>query len=71
MCLCTIAAEYNEPLQAAHAHIDDYRYVTGICGAAMLPKLDLSDQLQRRGITSASSIRLRSADVFVYYRRRV
>ncbi len=46
MCLSTIAAEYNEPLQAAHAHIDDDRYVTGICGAATQPKLDLSDQLR-------------------------
>ncbi len=71
MCLCTIAAEYNEPLQAAHAHIDHDRYVMGICGAAMHKKIDLSDQLRRRGITSASSIRLRSANVFVYYRRRV
>ncbi len=71
MCLSTIAAEYSEPRQAAYAHIGGDRYVMGICGAAMLPELDLSDQLRRGGITSVCSIRLRSANVFVYYRRRV
>ncbi len=34
MCLYSIATEYNGPLEAAHAQIDDDRYDMVECGAA-------------------------------------
>ncbi len=54
MSLYTIAAKYNGPLEAAHAHNDDDRYDMVDCGAAGQLILDLSDQdqLRRRNIAS-------------------
>ena len=46
MSLYSIAAEYNEPLAAAHARNDDDRYDLVVCGAAGQPTLDLSYQLR-------------------------
>ena len=45
MSFSLITTEYFEPLEAAHAHIDDNRYDTAECGAAGQLKLDLSEQL--------------------------
>ena len=71
MCLYTITAEYNGPLEAAHTQFDDDRYNTAKRGAAGQPTLDLSDQLRDCSIASAQAILLRSANVLVYYHRRV
>ena len=65
MCLYSITADYNEPLEAAQAHIDDERYDRVQCGAAGQPKLDLLDQLRGCSIASTQAIRLRSANVLV------
>ena len=71
MCLYTITADYNGPLEAAHARNDDDRYDLVDCGAAGQPTLDLSDQLRGCCITSKYASRLRSANVLVYYHRRL
>ena len=65
MSLDSIAAEYNEPLAAAHAPIDDDRYDLVGCGAAGQPKLDLSEQLRGCSIASTHAIRLSSANELV------
>ena len=65
MCLYSIATEYNGPLEAAHAQIDDDRYDMVECGAAGKPTLDLSDQLQSCSIASTHNYRLSSANVLV------
>ena len=45
MSFYSIAAKYNGPLEAAHAHIDDDRYdIDSWCAAGEL-RMDLSDQL--------------------------
>ena len=41
MCLYTIATEYNGPLEAAHAHIDDVGSDMDDCNAAGKFKWDL------------------------------
>ena len=71
MCLYSITTDYNEPLEAAHAHIDDERYDRVQCGAAGQPKLDLSDQLRGCSIASTQAIRLRSANELVFYPPRL
>ena len=66
MCLYNIATEYNGPLEAAHAQIDDDRYdMVGECGAAGKPTLDLSDQLRGCSIASTNNYRMSSANVLV------
>ena len=70
MSLYSIAAKYNEPLEAAHALIDDDRYDMGLCGAAGQPKLDLSDQLRRCSMPSTNAIRLSSANVLLCNRHQ-
>ena len=42
MSFASIIRKYNEPLEAAHAHIDDDRYDLVEYGAASQPTLDLS-----------------------------
>ncbi len=71
MCLYSVAAKYNVPLEAAHAHIHDDRYDMVKCGAAGQSKLDLSYQLRLCSIPSTSAIQLSSANVLLYYRRQV
>ena len=71
MSFYSIAAKYNGPLEAAHVNIDDERYDSVVCSAAGQPTLDLSDQLRGCSIASVQAILLRSANVFVYYHRRV
>ena len=45
MCLFSIATEYDRPLEAAHAHIDDGEYdKVGLCEAGQ-PRLYFSGQL--------------------------
>ena len=65
MSLYSIAAKYNGPLEAAHAHIDDDRFDMANCGAAGQLQLDLSDQLRGCSIASTKAIRLRSANELV------
>ncbi len=55
MCLYSIATEYNGPLEAAHAQIDDDRYDMVECGAAGKPTVDLSDQLHCSNIAPTST----------------
>ncbi len=57
MCLYSIATEYNGPLEAAHAQIDDDRYDMVECAAAGKPTLDLSDQLQGCSIAPTHNYR--------------
>ena len=71
MCLYTIAAKYNGPLDAVHAHSNDDRYDLVQSGIAGQPTLDLSDQLRGCSIASEDAIRLRSTNVLVYHRRQV
>ena len=65
MCLYSIATEYNGPLEAAHAQIDDDRYDIVECGAAGKPTLDLSDQLRGCSIAPMHSYRMGSPNVLV------
>ncbi len=51
----SIATEYNGPLEAAYAHIDDDRYDMVECGSAGQPKSDISDQLRRCSIPSTDA----------------
>ncbi len=71
MCLYTITADYNGPLEAAHARNDDDRYDLVGCGAFGQPTLDLSYQLRDCSIASTDAKRLSSANVLVYYHRRL
>ena len=71
MSLFTIATEYNEQLEAAHARNDDDRYDLVECAAAGQPALDLSNQLRDCSIATAQAILLYSANELVYYRHRV
>ena len=71
MCLYTITAEYNGPLEAAHDQIDDDNDEMVIFSAAGQLKLDLSDQLRGCSIASTYTILLISANVLVCYRHRV
>ncbi len=70
MCFYAIAAEYNGPLEAADAHIDDDRYDMVELGPAGQPKLDLSDQLRRCSNPSTNATRLSSANVLLCNRRQ-
>ncbi len=66
MCLYGIAAEYNGPLEAAHAQIDDdRRYDMVECGAAGKPTRNLSDQLHGCNIAPTHNYRMSSANVLV------
>ena len=65
MGLYSIATEYNGPLEAAHAQIDDDRYDMVECGAAGKPTLDLSDQLHGCNIAPTHNYRMISANVLV------
>ena len=56
MSLFTITNEYEEPLEAAHARIDDDRYDLVECAAAGQPTLDLSNQLLGCGIDKLGEI---------------
>ena len=63
MYLFSITADYNGPLEAAHAHTDGDRYDFVECGAAGQPALDLSHQLRGCSIASEHAIRLGSTNV--------
>ena len=65
MWLYSIATEYNGPLEAAHAQIDDDRYDMIECGASDKPVLDLSDHLRGCSIAVMYDIHLSSANVVV------
>ncbi len=65
MCFYSIAGKYNDPLEAAHAHIDDDRYDMVEFGAAGQLRLDLSDQLRACGSASTDVIRLGSNNVLL------
>ena len=71
MSLFSIPPDYNGPLEAAHARNDDDRYDLVDCGAAGQPTLDLSYQLRGCCIASKYASRLRSANMLVYYHRRL
>ena len=71
MCLSSIAADYNGPLEAAHAYLHDDRYDLVGYGAAGQPKLDLSDQLRDCRIASMHAKRLSSANMLECYHRRL
>ena len=62
MSLYGIAADYNGPLEAAHARSDDDRYDLVGCGAAGQPDpaLDNSDQVRDCSIASTYAKRLGS-----------
>ncbi len=66
-----ILTEFNVPLEAAHALINDDRYDMDECGAGGQLKLDLSDQLRVCRIASTYARRLSSANVILYYMHRV
>ncbi len=57
--------KYNDPLEAAHAHIDDDRYDMVEFGAARRVRLVLSDQLRACDIASTDVIRLGSNNVLL------
>ena len=65
MCLYNIATEYNGPLEAALAQIDDDRYDMVEFGAAGKPTLDLSDQLHGCSIAPTHNYRMSSPNVLV------
>ena len=65
MCLHSIAIEYNGPLEAANAQIDDDKYDMVECGAAGKPTLKLSYQLRGCSIASTNNYRMSSANVLV------
>ena len=67
MCLYSIATEYNGPLEAAHAQIDDDRCDMVECAAAgdLAPNLDLSYQLRSCSFASTMTICLESVNVLV------
>ena len=67
MCLYSIATEYNGPLEAAHAQIDDDRCDMVECATAghLAPNLDLSYQLRGCSIASMYTHYLSSAHVLV------
>ncbi len=71
MCLYKITADYNGPLEAAHARNDDDRYDLDAWSSAGQPTLDLSYQLRDCSIASTDAKRLSSAHVLVYYHRRL
>ncbi len=71
MFLYSLAAKYNGPLEAAHAHIHDDRYDMVERGAAGQFKLDLSYQPRLCSIPSTNAMWLSSANVLLYYRRQV
>ena len=62
MSFYNIATEYNEPLEAAQAHIHDDRYDMVECGAAGHSKLDVSDQLQGCSIAATDVMSMRSVN---------
>ncbi len=59
----SITAEYNGPLEAAQAHMNDDGYDIVRCGAAARPTMDLSYQLRGCGIASMYAISLSSSNV--------
>ncbi len=64
MCLYSIATGYNnEPLEAAHVHIDDDRDDLVEWGDAGRPTLDLSDQLRGCSIAVKYVTQLFNANV--------
>ena len=65
MSLCSIAADYNGPLEAAHTHTDGERYDLLECGAAGQPTLDLSHHLRGCSIASTDASRLSSTNELV------
>ena len=71
MSLYGISAEYNGPLEAALARIDDERYDLVEWSAAGQPPLDLSDRLRDSSIACIRAILLCSANELVWYYRRV
>ena len=65
MSLYSIATEYNGPLEAAHAHIDDERYDKLNCYAASKPAVThwtSSGQLLGCSIASTGAIRLQGSE---------
>ena len=65
MCLYSIATEYNGPLEAAHAQIDDDRYDMVYCSFFGKPTLDLSNQLRGCNIAPTRAAHLSSANELV------
>ena len=66
-----IATDYNGPLEAAHAQINDDRYDLVECGATGQPTLDLSEQLRGCSLAFSGSTLLSSANELVPYRHRL
>ena len=64
----TIATNYIEPPEAAHARIDDDRSDEVESEAGGKSTLDLSDQLRRCSVASTNAIRLSSVNVLHCYR---
>ena len=71
MSLYSIATTYIGSLEAAHDHTDGDSYDLIQSGAAGQPTLDLSHQLRHCSIASKNAIRLSSANVHLYYHRRL
>ena len=71
MSLYSIATDYNGPLEAAHAPIDEDRYDLVECGATGQPTLDLSEQLRSCSLAFSGSTLLSSANEHVPYRHRL
>ncbi len=68
MSLYSIAAKYNGPLEAAHAHIDDDGCNMVECNVAGQLKMDLSDQLGDRDGAVMVESRVSSASrILCYY----
>ncbi len=65
MCFYSITVEYNDPLEAAHAHIGDDRYDMVEFGAVSQRRVVLSDQLRACGIDFTDVIRLGSNNVLL------
>ena len=69
MSLASITADYNGPLEAAHAHTYGDRYDLVECGAAGQHTLDLSNQLWHKNcsIASTDASHLSSTNALVQY----
>ena len=66
-----ITADYNGPLEAAHAHMDDQSCDLVECDAAGQPTLDLSYQLGDCSIASMHAKHLSSTNELLQHHRRL
>ena len=71
ICFYSINITLNEPLEVAHAHIDDDRYDMDECSASCQLKLDLSNQPRDSRIVSTDAIRMSSANMLLFYQHNV